>query len=432
MIAVFFQIIHLIILWIMEFYPYPELVIYPYLRSLGWLPYKQIIDQHFPGLMFFPVNLNSLGFSDPFSLKVLLILVVLLQSTLIFRISRSWIAVALYSLWQPFFEGSQLWIDLFLPLFTLPAFIFFEKKKWFWSGLFLGLGVIVKQTLVPLVVFAAILIIWHYRGKSLPILASFGLATLIPAAVMLIYFGKLGILPDFWFWTFSFNLSQYAKQGILFPTAGQLIKLVWPIAVITLAAIWLKNSRKDIGWMVFSIIGGIARFGFIHLQPAVPFFVIIYSLLVNSIYKHNRALAVAVLLPSLIYFGFFLSRQKNWLQTKFYSPTDYQIAGEISQRTHPGDEVFLLGVNPHIYQMSSTIPPGKIFVFQFPWFLDVAGEKILSSLSSRPPRVIAYDPKSSIDGQKLDDYAFYLVKYIQDNYRPVQQIGTVTIYENRH
>ncbi len=91
-----------------------------------------------------------------------------------------------------------------------------------------------------------------------------------------------------------------------------------------------------------------------------------------------------------------------------------------------------MGVNPHIYQLSQTIPPGKTFVFQFPWFLDIAGQRVLNSLSSHPPRLVAYDSQSSIDGRKLDDYASYLVKYIQDNYRPIQQIGTVTIYENWH
>ena len=306
MLIVLLQLIHLGLLWAMEFYPYPELIIYPYLRSLGWLPYTQIIDQHFPGVMFFPINLHSLGFSDPHSLKIVLLLVVLLSSAFIYKISKSWLAIALYAVWQPFFGGSQLWIDLLLPLFTLPAFILFERKKWFLSGLFLGLGVIIKQTLVPLVVFAAILIIWRYRSRSLPILASFGLAALIPAAIMLAHFSRLGILPDFWFWTFSFNLSKHAQQGGLATPINQLLKLSWPVAVVFLSVLLQKKSRVIFGWLVFSVLGGISRFGFVHLQPAVPFFVIIYSQLVSLIYKKNRVLAIVALLPTLVYFGFFV------------------------------------------------------------------------------------------------------------------------------
>ncbi len=195
------QLLHVLLLSVLKFYPYPELVIYPYLRSLGWLPYSQILDQHFPGLLFFPVNLHSLGFIDPQSLKVLLLILVLFQSAVIYKIARHWLPVLLFTLWQPFFEGNQLWIETFLAAFTLPAWWFFSKRKWLLSGLFLGLGVVFKQTLVPLVILGGVYLLYNYRQLGLRAFFWFGLGATLPSLVMLVYLWHLGVIKDFWFWT---------------------------------------------------------------------------------------------------------------------------------------------------------------------------------------------------------------------------------------
>src|SRR3989338_3479932 len=56
---------HILILSKLIYFPYPELFIYPYLTNHGLKPYSQIIDQHFPGLMFLPLNLDNLGMTTP-------------------------------------------------------------------------------------------------------------------------------------------------------------------------------------------------------------------------------------------------------------------------------------------------------------------------------------------------------------------------------
>ncbi len=428
--VIIWQLLHALILLALEFYPYPELVIYPYLRALGWLPYTQILDQHFPGLMFLPLNLNSLRFTDPASLHLLLILVVLVQSVLIYKISRQWVAVAFFSLWQPFFEGNQLWIDTLLPLFTLPAWLFFTKKKWFWAGLFLGLGIVFKQTLIPLVIFCGLYLIWQYRRKVMPILLPFTLGAVLPSLLMLIYFAKIGVLHDWWFWTVQFNLTAYAHGGKLAPTLGQWLKLSWPIAVLGLAAWRLPKYRLMLGWLGLSVVGGLARFGFVHLQPAIPYFCIIYSALILATWRQSKLLALGLLAPTALWVGWFFLHT-SWGGVHFYSQADYQIAHAISSRVQAGDHIFLLGVNPHLYQLTNTLPTGGVFVFQFPWFLQVAGERVLTGLHADPPKLIVYDPASQIDGQYLKDYASYLVDYTQANYQAVATVGVSIIYEKR-
>ena len=142
--------IHLYLLSRMIFFPYPELFIYPYLTQQGLIPYKQIFDQHFPGIMFFPINLASLGIDTPAEMKVLNYLLVISSHVLIFLCSKKVFKLVpqnqknmpasikalhvnlLFTIWQPFFEGNVLWIDSFSQLLLLLCFyigLSLKKRK---------------------------------------------------------------------------------------------------------------------------------------------------------------------------------------------------------------------------------------------------------------------------------------------------------------
>lgn len=123
-------VVHIFLLGRLIFFPYPEMFVYSYLTDQGLLPYKQIIDQHFPGLMFFPVNFATLGMSTPQAARLWQFGIVVITQILLFITARrllnsdKWALVpnVFYLLWQPFFEGYVLWIDNFIPLLLLPAF----------------------------------------------------------------------------------------------------------------------------------------------------------------------------------------------------------------------------------------------------------------------------------------------------------------------
>ncbi|MBI5358645.1 hypothetical protein HZB69_03425 [Candidatus Amesbacteria bacterium] len=427
-----FTIIHATILWILQFSPYPELFIYPYLTTNGLLPYKQILDQHFPGLMFFLINFHSLGFSDPQSFHILLILIAIINSVWVYKISKSQLAVFFYMLWQPFFEGNQLWLDQFLPLFTLPAFWFFTNNKLALSGLLLGFGVVFKQTLIPLVAFAGIYLLFQKKFRDF---TWFGIMSVLPSLVMLLYFYSKGILTDFWYWTVQFNLSTYASGGRLAPTFSELLKLSLPVLIIIFA--WIRSKNRKylfllIGWMLFSIIGGIARFGFIHLQSAIPYFSIICGLAFIHLWKINKKIFLVLTIICTLWIGWFYLKQKDFFTTRFFEPESLRLVSEIKNVTEPGDKIFLLGIQPHFYALTNTLPAGNIFVFQFPWFLEKSGSRILVSLKKESPKLVVYDSSSQIDGLFLRNYADYLVRYVEENFVPVKSIGTITIYESRN
>lgn len=80
---------HVLILSKLLFFPYPELFIYPYLTNHGLKPYSQILDQHFPGLMFLPINFDNLGMSDAAVARIWSIVIVLLTHIILFYITSS-------------------------------------------------------------------------------------------------------------------------------------------------------------------------------------------------------------------------------------------------------------------------------------------------------------------------------------------------------
>ena len=77
-------LVHGLLLTKLIFFPYPELFIYPYLTNHGLLPYSQILDQHFPGLMFLPLNFDNLGMTSEVSARIWLISIVLITHILLF------------------------------------------------------------------------------------------------------------------------------------------------------------------------------------------------------------------------------------------------------------------------------------------------------------------------------------------------------------
>ncbi len=421
-----------IIALLREIFVYPEFLIYPYLTAMGLLPYKQILDQHFPGLMFFPVNFYSLGFTTLAGFRPVLVLTIIIQSMLVYKLTKkiagaypALLAVIFYGLWQPVWDGNILWIDSFLGIFTLLSALNFCNKKWFWTGFWLGWGIIFKQTLLPLGTIVGILI-WRQAGFKKAF--RYGLVLAVPSVLMLIYYYFQGSLSDFWFWTVLFNLSNYAKEGGLKPVFSTIIKLIIPVLIV-LPGILQKNLRWLYGWGVFSVAGGISRFGLIHFQPLLPFLAIIFGLVY---YKYSKKLIIVSILTSLTILIGALIRSKNWTETKFEGKQDLLVVDKIKSKVSPNDPIFILGAQPHYYALSQTRPAGSVFVFQLPWFLKLSEDRVLQAMKSDPPKLIIYDPLAGINGQNINGYAPELVKYMQDNFYLTDVVEKVNFYESRN
>lgn len=415
MIAALIQIIHLLWLSVLEFFPSTEFFIYPYLKSLGWLPYTQIIDHHFPGLMMGPITFFNLGFSTPEGFKALFLLIIFTQSFLIYKISKSKLAVLLYAIWQPFFGGNVLWYDLFLPLFTLPAYLFLNKKKYFWSGIFLGLGLVWKQSLLPLIL---ILGIYLLIKKNIKAFWSLVLGVSLPVILMLIYLMGLNIFNDFWFWNVIFNVSTYRELASTLITKTELLKISVPIMTMI-----FFGEPILLGWGILSIMGGLSRFGLEHLQPLIPFAVMAVA---SQLKTKNKKLTTFLVLINLLWAVVWEVKAGNFGMTRYFDKETYQLVDIIKSKSNPGDEIFLIGVQPIVYSLTKTVPPRHYFSYQLPWIMKVNEDKLLESWKQGNVKIAVRNVANT------KNVSLKLVQYLESNYSQTDKIGDYLIYESRN
>lgn len=432
-------LVHAIILFKLIFFPYPELFIYPYLTEQGLLPYKQIIDQHFPGLMFLPINLNNLGMTDEYIARWWLVGLVVFTQILLFLISskifndfRKAILVNIfYLIWQSFFEGWVLWIDSFLSLFYLPAFYFcyqflakFRKRDLMLCGLFLSISLLFKQVAIPLAIL--VFILFFYFRPNLQTIVYFLIGFLPIPLLMVGYFYFKGIFGDFWFWTVTFNLTTFAKYGRKLPFLTGIIRVCGvysPILLLNLC----KDRKLVICLLVFiagSLTTAFARFDFVHFQPSLPFIAIASSAVLFKVWEipGYRLLAIGYFLMTIFWLSIFY---KGHIGEKvfFFDENTKLISSKIRQYVKIKEEIFLFGPVPHLYQMSNTIPAGKIFVFQFPWFIMETEDRFIEALRVHPPNLIVRDRSVIIEDQPIIEYAKRLDDYVEKNYYVKEKIG---------
>lgn len=433
-------ILHVFILSKLIFFPYPELFVYPYLTNHGLLPFKEILDQHFPGLMFLPLNFDNLGMNNEIIARYWLMGIVVITHFLLFFFAKHFLKSnykvllvnLLYLIWQPFFEGWVLWIDNFLPLFLLPAFFALYRKKFLIAGLFMGLGIVFKQTLIPLAGLILIYILWS--EKNFRMISQYLLGLLPPIVLMILYFAHKGVLVDFWYWTIVFNLTVYASFGTQIPASIAFVTRVFVVYAVSFLVLIYKEKRAKVILILFlvgSLVGVFDRANFVHFQPSLPFAVLGTVLGFNSLSKKKVMLLLGFYLMIVVWWQniFYKGHLSN--KVFFFDEGIYALANKIKEFTSPGDKIFVFGAAPHLYQMADRLPAGDVFVFQFPWFLKVAEDRILQGLISDQPQIIISDRTVVIEGQKITDYAKKLDQYIQKNYQQIDRVGTTDILHLR-
>lgn len=432
--------VHSLILSKLIFFPYPELFIYPYLTNQGLKPYLQILDQHFPGPMFLPLNLDNLGMNTPDTARGLSIVIVIAVHLLIFFIGKEIFksnikALAvniLYLVWQPFFEGWVFWIDSFLPLMLLPAYYFLFRKYYFWAGLFIGLAVVFKQILIPLAALGAIYILCQERNYKKPLVFITGLS--IPIILMLIYFISIGVLKDFWYWTVIFNLTTYAQMGRgEGPTTAHLTRVLLVFGSAFLAVVRIRQRQVQIMliFLIGALLGLSTRFDFVHFQPALPFALMAFIFVLGTVGSFKRVWIVCIYGAITLWWLIIFYKGHLGNRVISFDPSILNIAAKIKTYTHPGEKIFVYGEAPHLYQLSDTLPAGDIFVFQFPWFLKVAQGRILKGLIEDKPNIIVSNRSVIVEMRKITEFGGELDKYINNNYQKIDNVGTADILRRK-
>lgn len=430
---------HAFMLTKLIFFPYPEFFIYPYLTNSGLLPYKEIMDQHFPGLMFFPVNFATLGMQEWQDARVWAIGIVVVIHILLFLIGRrifnseklALLGNLIFIIWQPFFEGWVLWIDSFLPLFLLPAFYFSylavkkgRKKDLLLAGLFFGIALLFKQVILPLAILVAAIL--YIKRRKLSEVIWFGIGITPLPLLMFAYFWKIGVFQDFWYWTVVYNLTTFADYGMKAPFFSGIVRVVAVFGMVLFS--WFHRKHGLAFFITLFTVGSLAaaysRFDFVHFQPALPFVALGTVLALDWLWKKRSVrFIIAIYIAGTIFFLSVFYRGHIGEGVIFFDAETQMVAEKIKQETYPGEHIFIYGPPAHLYQMTETLPSGYIYIQQFSWFLIVSEDLILNSLKRDSPHLVVADRTMSVDEQYLVDFSPKINSYLLENYATWDKIG---------
>ncbi|KKQ82796.1 MAG: hypothetical protein UT06_C0036G0001 [Candidatus Woesebacteria bacterium GW2011_GWA1_38_8] len=417
--------IHIFILLQLMFFPYPELFIYSYLTDKGLLPYKQIIDQHFPGVMFLPINLYSLGIDTLQEMRMIYFALIISSDLIFTKILKKifnknvymLLGFLLYIFWQIYFEGHVFWIESFITPLILLAFgfllNFFENRRirnLYFAALSVGIALVFKQTVLPLAGLVFLYLFFkriHFKNLLLG-----GIIFIIPILLVTLYFSKIGVLRDFFYWTVTFNLTIFNEMGKTRPDIIGFAKILPVFGVSVVALLYYLIRKKDnivnlTGIFLFGcLFFAYARFDHIHLQPALPFALILLTMLIVAVSRipypvvFRVALSVAYCILSLyIFIPNFRFYNKPGVSPMFNDAETAVIVEKVK-----------------IYYLTETMPPGNVFTFQFPWFMKVAEQTILTGIVNSPPKVVIRDLNAEVGGYSLAEYMQDIDQYIVENY----------------
>lgn len=425
---------HLVLLGYLKFTAWPEMTLWPYLITKGWLPYANAAIAHTPLLLVKLAIFYKIFGVGIIQLKIFTWILILLLDGLVY-----WVAmklrntkVAVFSLisfvfWQLFFDGNGLWFDLFMGVFAFISFYFVSKKKYLWAGIFWALAVISKQTAVFFLIPIGLSIIKDIKSAKKLALGIF--AVFIPFVLAL---WLIGILLPFINWAVNFGIFVLPKaQGqVQLPDLKNLIVSAFPFLVFV-PLIW-KTGRKNINLAVWSIAGALGaypRFEYFHFQPALPFLAIASGLVFSDIRKLKgiwKLFIVFYLLGSFYLFANFFIRDFQE-GTRFYEQDVVDVVNFVRSNSSPNDKIFVMNWWDNIYALSVTLPATNPWVPQLSWYQDIPGiqEKEVSDLETVKPKIIILNPYSESGLSAYIPRKVY--NYVTANYRLEEKVDGIDI-----
>lgn len=444
-ILVVFLLFHLFLLIRLQFTAWPEMTLWPYLITKGWLPYKDIAIAHTPLLLVDLTILYKLFGVGLWQLKIYTWLLILLTDVLLFWVVREiWnrktaiLSLVFFIPFQLFYEGNGLWFDLALVPIVLIIYYLLKKKDYLWAGIFWALAFLTKQTAFWFL--APIGLTFFQRAfllkpqKLIKVFKKFALGVLGTFLISVLIMWALGFLKDFYYWTFEFGIGILPKaQGQTnLPTLRQFAISFFPFSI--LAFLPFVQKRKESlflsTWAIAGVLGTFPRWELFHFQPAIPFLAIAGGLVFSQIKKLKpviKILLVGYIVLSVLLVSKFYAREWG-RETRFFEPDVKQIATYIEENTQPNDKIYVLNAWDSVYAWSNTLPAVIPWVPHLSWYMELPGiqEEIVSSLDIVRPKLIMQGEYSEIG---LGSYKPELIdEFINNNYEINDSIGSYLIF----
>jgi len=406
---------HLIILNILQFTAWPEMVSFPYFINHGFITYKDMVHAYPPLLInilailykTFGYKLIILKLSAWVSFLINDVLLILILKKVTKKINLAFIFLFFYILIQPFLEGNMIWPDLVMIPFLLGGFLFFLNKKYFFSSILFALALLTKQSAIFYIVITASYLLIFERKKMFNFILGI-LVIILPFLTSLL---KQNSLNDFVNWTIIYPSKYWTKfPGYvqLSPSLREYLILMFLFLPMTILVIKVNKkifSNKTFllvfGFVICVIIGVYPRFSFFHLQPSLAFLVILYSILISKYQNTKTSIVYLIILIATIVF---LSHPV-FGGTRFWSSDDIILAKTIQNETLQNQPVYLIGLDSSLYAFSDRLP-NKPWLDNFGWYLEIPGvqENVIKSFSIRSPSTIFWQTPQDENWYDIDTY----------------------------
>lgn len=309
-----------------------------------------------------------------------------------------------------------------------------KPAAFFWSGLLLGLAVLMKQAGALFVPFAVCFVVWHHLRKRPTAWAGAAkdtallvLGAVLPFGLTCLVLYKTGVLGTFWFWTFKYA-REYVSQMTLAYGFANLTEnarsvigpfgLIWVLAAIGLAAvIWDSRARSNaffvIAFAVFSFLAVCPGLYFRHhyfilFLPAVA---LLTGVAVGSVEGAiSRAYPSRALrtMPALVFAAILIcsvSKQGDYLFRMPAAeacratyglnpfPESIEIANYVRRHTSSADTIAVIGSEPQIYFYSHRhSATGHIYTYGLmerqPYALQMQKQMIREIEAARPEYMV--------------------------------------------
>lgn len=415
-------LLHLALIFLRGYFLSIEFTLYPYLTTHGFLPYKNILDQHFPTLLFGPFAIPEFLTTNPWPLLALFLTVLCLTDILFylslvrFRVKFPFVWLIFYIVSSVYFSGNVLWIETFVNLF-LSAWLFLSFSRrplsQLVSGLLLSQVLLLRPTIAPALLF---LFLGLGAPFSLPLFGGLLTGFIVPA----LYLVQNNLLTDFYRLAIVFNGQVYPGAASLFPAKRQILLLfLW----ILPAGITLWKNKKFL--LLLSLLSFfvliVPRFGYEHLQPLFLCATLVWAL-------NSPRPPKIIYLMIMILFGLNLVSSIRHPYGNYFLTPEVKSISEVVKRL-PGQEIYLLGASDLIYPLSGKLPPQKTYLPSLPWYFTQKdfSDRVISSLGNHKSAVLV-DYSATVDGYNVVVSSGPIIEYIKMNFTPEPPIGNYQLF----
>jgi len=414
-------ILHVSLIFARGYFLSAEFTLYPYLVSRGFLPYRDIIDQHFPTLLFGPFSFPAFLTANPWPLLGLFLLTLCLTDIFFYaslirhQVKKPFVWLLLFVISSVYFSGNILWIETFVNfLLSLWLFSSFSPKKLhqFISGFILSQILLLRPTIAP----ATLILVLSLSRFSWPLIVG----GLVGVAIPLLFLVKQEALASFYRVAIQFNRQVYPQSARLLPGKREIFYLVLWLAP---AFIFLFKNKKY--WLILAlgclVLLAYPRFGYEHLQPLFLIATFLWA-------KHSKRPNFVGYLFIVLFFCLNLIAVIRQPQGKFSLSPDIQNAAAQIKKI-PSQTIYLLGDSDILYPLSGKMPPDYTYVPSLPWYFSQKDfrDKIVTSLKNSNAPVLI-DFQATIDGVNIASSSGDLVEYIKMNYTEGGKIGSYQLF----